>query len=129
MNARGHITHSIFVLAAFRASNPDFILGYLIGSVILDLDHHSTYITKIIPIGLHNFVEHRGIVHSVFFSYVFGFLFSVLSFLLGFSYIIGIGVFFGALHHLYDDDCTSRLKYVFWYPTKPMKIKKQPLKR
>jgi membrane-bound metal-dependent hydrolase YbcI (DUF457 family) len=115
-----------------------FLLGSILGSILPDVDHEGTKVSAILPKWLHKRIIHRGRIHSLLCSIVFGGIIALIIWLSEANkhiYGFAIGVTVGCIIHIRADALTKAgIKY-FWYPfwiknsTSNKKYKYTPKKR
>lgn len=98
-----------FVLFSYLDSWFVFLIGLLIGVVIVDLDCSNSRFGRILffrPFQF--FIKHRGMFHSLFFGFVLMIIFGIFSTWFAFGFIVGF------LSHLFLDFLTYRGIMIFW---------------
>ena len=91
-------------LNTFKIDYIHIISGAVLGSIIPDIDHSKSWITKLLPIKFYKILIHRGLTHSKLFLVVF--------YLLGYIYnnIFLVGFSIGLFSHLIMDKLYSKTK-------------------
>lgn len=134
MTGKQHMTVGLGISLA--TLNPIFIGSALLGSIVPDVDSHSSIISTYIPIqrltaGI--FMKHRGGIHSIFSSVIFSVVYGVVVYnlkivqvLLGDNIlngvIAGLGFLVGYISHLLTDMLTHR-GVPLYYPWNKKRIR------
>ncbi|MEK6848214.1 MAG: metal-dependent hydrolase [Nanoarchaeota archaeon] len=109
---RTHIAFGIFLVLLFLGVVEERILFFavvLIATALVDIDTEHSRAGKFLPFRIVQFfVKHRGVIHSLTFSFVFALVLSSFYPLAGFAFFIGAG------GHIFLDSFTRDGVAPFW---------------